>query len=96
MNLYPQGKISVMKCAYHFPHTISTVPDWWYLILLGVMFVLGVLSIELWHTQMPVWSFVIALLIGKPRILTFPVVRAPPVADMSDFAKHSPMSFHVV
>lgn len=29
------------------------------------MFTLGILSIELWHTQMPVWAFVIALLIGN-------------------------------
>lgn len=28
------------------------------------MFVFGVISIEVWHTQMPVWAFVLALIIG--------------------------------
>jgi hypothetical protein len=28
------------------------------------MFVFGVVSIEVWHTQFPVWGFVISLLIG--------------------------------
>jgi hypothetical protein len=33
--------------------------------LFALMFALGVLSIELWPTEMPVWAFVIALLIGE-------------------------------
>lgn len=28
---------------------------------LAAMFVFGVVSIEVWHTQMPVWAFVLAL-----------------------------------
>jgi hypothetical protein len=28
------------------------------------MFVFGVISIEVWKTQMPVWAFVLALVIG--------------------------------
>ncbi|KAG6330905.1 hypothetical protein ID866_8186 [Astraeus odoratus] len=40
------------------------VPDWWYLILFLMMFTLGVISIEVWPTHMPVWAFVVALLIG--------------------------------
>lgn len=30
---------------------------------------MGVVNIELWHTQMPVWAFVIALLIGESTFL---------------------------
>lgn len=30
-----------------------------------VMFVFGVISIEVWNTQMPVWALVLALLIGE-------------------------------
>ena len=41
------------------------------------MFTLGVIGIELWHTQMPVWAFVIALLIGKSTFSS-----APPVTHM--------------
>ncbi|KAF8553156.1 small oligopeptide transporter [Imleria badia] len=52
------------------------VPDWWYLVLLGVMFVLGVVSIELWHTQMPVWAFVIALLIAFTYVIPCGMIQA--------------------
>ena len=33
--------------------------------LLVSMFVFGVISIEVWPTQFPVWAFVLALVIGK-------------------------------
>ena len=29
------------------------------------MFVFGVVSIEVWDTQFPVWAFVLALIIGE-------------------------------
>jgi hypothetical protein len=32
------------------------------------MFVLGVISIEVWPTQMPVWCFVVALIIGQSSV----------------------------
>lgn len=28
------------------------------------MFVIGVITIEVWHTEFPVWAFVLSLLIG--------------------------------
>lgn len=28
------------------------------------MFVFGVISVEVWNTEFPVWAFVLALLIG--------------------------------
>ena len=28
------------------------------------MFVFGIVVIEVWHTQMPVWAYIIALLLG--------------------------------
>ncbi|KAI6101091.1 OPT oligopeptide transporter protein-domain-containing protein [Pisolithus croceorrhizus] len=40
------------------------VPDWWYLVLFVIMFALGVVSFEVWPTYLPVWAFVVALLIG--------------------------------
>ncbi|KAG6373226.1 OPT oligopeptide transporter [Boletus reticuloceps] len=52
------------------------VPDWWYLLLFVVMFTLGVLSIELWHTQMPVWAFVIALLIAFTYVIPCGMIQA--------------------
>ena len=29
------------------------------------MFVFGVVSIELWHTEFPIWAFVLSLAIGE-------------------------------
>lgn len=40
------------------------VPEWWYAIIFAVMFIFGVVSIEMWDTEMPVWAFVFALAIG--------------------------------
>lgn len=37
----------------------------WYLTLFTFVFVTGVISIEIWPTEMPVWAFVVALLIGE-------------------------------
>jgi hypothetical protein len=31
------------------------------------MFGFGVVTIEVWHTQLPVWAFVLALIIGAFR-----------------------------
>ena len=41
------------------------VPEWWYAIIFLSMFVFGVISIEVWNTQMPVWALVLALIIGE-------------------------------
>lgn len=43
------------------------VPDWWYAVIFVTMFVFGVVAIEVWNTQFPVWAFVLALLICKWR-----------------------------
>ena len=40
------------------------VPDWWYGGVFLTMFVFGVVSIEVWPTQFPVWAFVLSLIIG--------------------------------
>jgi OPT family oligopeptide transporter len=41
------------------------VPDWWYAIVFVSMFVFGVIAIEIYDTQFPVWAFVLALVIGE-------------------------------
>ena len=45
--------ISVMLLAALIPFSVS-------------MFVFGVVSIEVWKSQLPVWGFVLALCIGVP------------------------------
>lgn len=36
------------------------------------MFVFGVISIEVWNTQFPVWAFVLALIICKSAVVFSP------------------------
>ncbi|KIY64278.1 OPT oligopeptide transporter [Cylindrobasidium torrendii FP15055 ss-10] len=52
------------------------VPDWWYLCIFGVMFTFGVVSIEIWPTDMPVWAFVLALAIAVIYILPVGILQA--------------------
>ncbi|KAF8257803.1 OPT oligopeptide transporter protein-domain-containing protein [Lactarius quietus] len=40
------------------------VPDWWYLAIFIMMFGFGVVAIEVWHTELPVWAFILALIIA--------------------------------
>ncbi|CAL1707442.1 unnamed protein product [Somion occarium] len=49
----------------------NQVPDWWYVIVFIVMFVFGIISIEVWDTQYPVWAFVLALIISF--VFTIPI-----------------------
>ncbi|KAJ4485254.1 OPT oligopeptide transporter [Lentinula aciculospora] len=52
------------------------VPEWWYLIIFIVSFLLGVLSIELWPTQMPVWAFFLALVIAFTYVIPIGMIQA--------------------
>lgn len=52
------------------------VPEWWYLSLFAFMFALGVISIEIWPTEMPVWAFVIALLIAFTYVIPCGMIQA--------------------
>ncbi|KAH9911356.1 OPT oligopeptide transporter [Epithele typhae] len=47
------------------------VPDWWYSGIFVLMFIFGVIVIEVQETQMPVWALVLALMISF--IYTIPV-----------------------
>ncbi|KAJ8595082.1 OPT oligopeptide transporter [Rhizopogon salebrosus TDB-379] len=52
------------------------VPEWWYLIVFVVMFVFGIIVIEVWPTQFPVWGFVLALLIAFFYIIPIGMIQA--------------------
>ena len=40
------------------------------------MFVFGIISIEVWPTQMPVWAFVLALLIAFVYVIPIGMIQA--------------------
>ncbi|KAF9261975.1 small oligopeptide transporter [Marasmius fiardii PR-910] len=56
----------------HYPQ----VPDWWYYIVFVVPFALGVISIELWPTHMPVWALVLAIMIAMVYVVPVGIVQA--------------------
>ncbi|KAG6330038.1 hypothetical protein ID866_9050, partial [Astraeus odoratus] len=40
------------------------VPDWWYLLIFVITFTIGIITIEVWNTELPVWAFCLALAIA--------------------------------
>ncbi|KAI0667564.1 small oligopeptide transporter [Trametes maxima] len=52
------------------------VPEWWYGIIFVTMFVFSVISIEVWHTQMPVWALVLALVVAFVYIIPIGMIQA--------------------
>jgi len=54
----------------------AQVPEWWYLIVFASMFALGIISIEVWPSQMPVWAFVLALVIAFTYVVPIGMIQA--------------------
>ncbi|KAF8505092.1 OPT oligopeptide transporter [Gautieria morchelliformis] len=52
------------------------VPEWWYIVIFVTMFVFGIISIELWPTNMPVWAFVLALIISFVYTIPIGMIQA--------------------
>ena len=54
----------------------SDVPMWWYGALFVISFVFGVVAIEIFPTQFPVWAFVLALVISFVFVIPIGIIRA--------------------
>ncbi|KAF8257802.1 OPT oligopeptide transporter protein-domain-containing protein [Lactarius quietus] len=52
------------------------VPDWWYLTLFCTMFGFGVAAIEIWHVDLPVWAFILVLIIGFAYTIPVGIIAA--------------------
>jgi len=52
------------------------VPQWWYGTIFITMFAFGLGAIEGAHTQMPVWSFILALLIAYVYVVPIGMIQA--------------------
>ena len=55
-----------MKLMRSYPES----PDWWYLALFTVFFVLSIIAIEVFHTGLPIWGYLVSVLI--PFIYVIP------------------------
>jgi len=45
------------------------VPDWWYALAFVTFFSLAIVAVEVWHTAVPVWALLLALLIPIMYVL---------------------------
>jgi len=54
----------------------SLVPEWWYAIIFLSMFAVGIIAIEVWPTNMPVWAFVLALIIAFFYMIPVGMIQA--------------------
>ncbi|KZT03114.1 OPT oligopeptide transporter [Laetiporus sulphureus 93-53] len=52
------------------------VPDWWYGVILVSMFAFGVISIEMWNTEFPVWALILALIISFVYTVPIGMIQA--------------------
>ncbi|EMG48888.1 Opt1p, partial [Candida maltosa Xu316] len=51
-------------------------PEWWFLVIFLIFFGMAVATVRAWPTEMPVWSLVLALLIGIVFLLPVTVIYA--------------------
>ncbi|CAO1627663.1 unnamed protein product [Parajaminaea phylloscopi] len=56
------------------------VPSWWYAATFLISLIFGLVSIEVWPTQLPVWALFLALAIGA--LYTIPVAMIYAVANL--------------
>ncbi|EKM51789.1 uncharacterized protein PHACADRAFT_262133 [Phanerochaete carnosa HHB-10118-sp] len=54
----------------------AQVPEWWYGCIFVSMFVFGVLCIELWPTDMPVWALILGLIISFIYVIPIGMIQA--------------------
>ncbi|TFK93530.1 OPT oligopeptide transporter [Polyporus arcularius HHB13444] len=52
------------------------VPVWWYALLFVISFIFGVVAIEVFPTQFPVWALVLSLVMGLVLLVPVGLIRA--------------------
>ncbi|KAK9366312.1 OPT oligopeptide transporter protein-domain-containing protein [Lipomyces kononenkoae] len=62
--------LSMMMAKY------KEVPDWWYLCIVLISFVFGIISIEIYPTNVGVWGFVIIILLNAVFLIPIMLIYA--------------------
>jgi OPT family small oligopeptide transporter len=60
----------------HLMSKYSEVPRWWFLALGIISFVLGIVGIEICHTGLPFWAYLLSILFAVIFIIPFGIVQA--------------------
>ncbi|KAF8589528.1 oligopeptide transporter [Ramaria rubella] len=45
------------------------VPDWWYMSVFVVFFCIAIIAVEVWHTNVPIWALLLALVLPIVYVL---------------------------
>ncbi len=61
------------------------VPDWWYLIAFGVFFALAIVTVEVWHTDVPVWALLLSVMLPVVYVLPSGFIYAMTGQGVSGF-----------
>ncbi|KAF8577861.1 OPT oligopeptide transporter [Ramaria rubella] len=59
-----------LMCAY------LEVPEWWYVLLGIVAFVVGLVVIEVFNTQLPVWAYILSILVSTLFMIPGGIIQA--------------------
>lgn len=51
-------------------------PDWWFALLFAIFFVLSVLCVRLWDTDLPIWALILALAIASLLMIPIGMIYA--------------------
>ena len=60
----------------HLMRKYPETPDWWFITLGVGCFVLGVIGIEVCRTGLPVWAFVVSIILASGFALPFGIIQA--------------------
>lgn len=64
----PDIHLRLMRANY------KNIPEWWFLIVFLAAFALSIVTIRVWHTEMPIWSLVVAVLIAVVFLLPVGII----------------------
>lgn len=62
--------------TYRLMLAYPEVPQWYYLTIGLVSFVLGIITIKVWDTQLPIWAFVLAIIIALLYAIPIGMIQA--------------------
>lgn len=74
---YNHPKIDIPANSLHrLMLAYPEVPQWYYLAIGLVSFVLGIITIKVWDTQLPVWAFILAIIIALVYAVPIGMIQA--------------------
>ena len=68
------------------------VPQWCYAAIGLISFALGIVAIKVWDTQLPVWAYVIAIIIALVYAVPIGMIQA--ITNVQVGLKYVPRSLH--